>query len=423
VLKSIEDLPKTHRYSIFSLAALISILVFWNYSSDPITVEIAIPEITPSTISNRNNEIITKRFTIKAGDSLSTIFDQARISPQMLHIVIQNKENERKLRAIQPGEAIEFRLNTEGLLLALNYIKSPTLTENFTIIEDQAVHKSIVRYPEYRTRFAFGTIDSSLFLAGQDAGMTDSLTMELAQIFGWDIDFVMDIRQGDRFSMIYQEKHLDGKMIGYGPILAARFTNNGRTYNAIRYTDLTGNSDFYSPDGKSMRKAFLRTPVDFGRISSHFSLGRRHPILNKIRNHKGTDYAAPTGTPIKAAGDGKVVFAGTKGGYGRTLIIQHGQRYSTLYAHTNAFHRSVRSGKTVKQGQIVAYVGSTGLATGPHLHYEFRVNGVAVNPVTVKLPSAKPIIKELSQEFSEYALNMTGQLDTYERVGFAPSME
>lgn len=423
MLKLLKDLPAAHRYSIIGLTALISVLSLWNYSSEPVTVEIDVPEITYSIPPKQHEKIIKRRFHVKSGDSLSTIFDQARISPQMLHLVIRNKENERKLRAIQPGEVIEFNTNTDGLLLSLDYIKTPTLTENFTVIEDQVLHKSIVRYPEYRTRFAFGTIDSSLFLAGQNAGMSDSLTMELAQIFGWDIDFVMDIRQGDKFSMIYQEKHLDGKMIGYGPILAARFTNNGRTYNAIRYTDLSGNSDFYSQDGKSMRKAFLRTPVDFARISSHFSVGRRHPILNKIRNHKGTDYAAPKGTPIKTAGDGKVVFAGNKGGYGRTVVIQHGQRYSTLYAHTNAFHKSIRLGTTVKQGQTIAYVGSTGLATGPHLHYEFRVNGVAVDPVTVKLPSAKPISTELSKEFMEHAINMTGQLDTYERVGFAPMNE
>lgn len=421
VFEILNQLPKYHRIGVISLICLIVSLLFWNSAEPLVTLEIELPELTSDISATQSKTPKTTRYEIQMGDSLSAIFDKAHISPQTLHSLIKDRARNRLLRAIQPGEFIEFEQNIDGVLLALNYVKSPQLTENFTLIEENVIHKSVVRYPEYRTRFAFGKIESSLFLAGQAAGMSDASTMELAQIFGWDIDFALDIRQGDSFSMIYQEKHLDGKMIGYGPILAARFTNNGKTFNAVRYTDKEGNSDFYSPDGNSMRKAFLRTPVDYARISSHFSLGRRHPILNTIRNHKGTDYAAPKNTAIRAAGDGKVITAGRKGGFGTTLIIQHGQRYSTLYAHLNAFHKSVRIGKQVKQGQIVGYVGSTGLATGPHLHYEFRVNGVAVNPVTVKLPSAKPISSLYKAEFLEHAENMTGQLDVYEKAGFSPA--
>jgi murein DD-endopeptidase MepM/ murein hydrolase activator NlpD len=222
--------------------------------------------------------------------------------------------------------------------------------------------------------------------------------MELAQIFGWDIDFALDIRKGDQFRVLYEEKYLDGEKIGEGNILAAEFTNNGDTFAAVRYTDSNGDTNYYTPDGRSMRKAFLRSPVDFRRISSGFKRERYHPVLGVKRPHRGTDYAAKTGTPIKASGDGKVIWRGTKGGYGKTIIIQHGGNITTLYAHMSKYNSKVTSGSRVKQGQTIGYVGMTGTATGPHLHYEFRLNGVHKNPVTVKLPDAQPIAnKELAK--------------------------
>ncbi|KPK40462.1 MAG: peptidase M23, partial [Gammaproteobacteria bacterium SG8_47] len=248
--------------------------------------------------------------------------------------------------------------------------------------------------------------------AGQRAGLSDNLIMELAAIFGWDVDFALDIREGDEFAVIYEEHFLDGEKLRDGAIIGAEFVNQGQRYQAVRYTDPEGRGDYFTPDGMSMRKAFLRTPVEFSRISSRFGT-RKHPVLNKFRAHKGVDYAAPQGTPIKAAGDGKVIFAGTKGGYGRTAIIQHGGRYSTLYAHMSKFARGVRSGKYVRQGQTIGYVGSSGLATGPHLHYEFRVNGVHRNPLTVKLPEAAPISAALKSDFIDHADRLTRQLNAH----------
>ncbi|MEG2393296.1 MAG: peptidoglycan DD-metalloendopeptidase family protein, partial [Pseudomonas sp.] len=210
--------------------------------------------------------------------------------------------------------------------------------------------------------------------------------MDMASVFGYDVDFAQDIRQGDEFDVIYEQKVVNGKAVGTGPILSARFTNRGKTYTAVRYTNKQGNSSYYTADGNSMRKAFIRTPVDFARISSKFSMGRKHPILNKIRAHKGVDYAAPRGTPIKAAGDGKVLLAGRRGGYGNTVIIQHGNTYRTLYGHMQGFAKGVKTGGSVKQGQVIGYIGTTGLSTGPHLHYEFQVNGVHVDPLGQKLP-------------------------------------
>ncbi len=242
--------------------------------------------------------------------------------------------------------------------------------------------------------------------------MPYGLALDMANIFGYDIDFAQDLRKGDTFEILYEEKTLNGQAVGTGNILTARFTNRGKVYTAVRYTDKNGNTSYYSADGSSLRKAFIRTPVDFARISSRFSNGRKHPILNKIRAHKGVDYAAPRGTPIKAAGDGRVVLAGRKGGYGNTVIIKHGQRYQTLYAHMNGFAKGIRSGTNVKQGQIIGYIGTTGLSTGPHLHYEFQVNGVHVDPLSQKLPISDPIHPSEKQRFAQHSQPLLAKLDS-----------
>ena len=264
-----------------------------------------------------------------------------------------------------------------------------------------------------RIAYAAGKIESSLFIAAQEAGIPGSMTMELANIFNWDIDFVLDVKTGDRFSLVYEEFFYDGKKVKNGAILAAEFTNKGKVYRAVRYVDANGRAEYYTPEGKSMRKRFLRTPVDFKRISSKF--GKRfHPILNRMRAHKGVDYAAEYGTPIKAVGDGKVTFIGKKGGYGNTVEIQHAGRYSTVYAHMKTFKRGLRKGSRVEQGDTIGYVGSSGLATGPHLHYEFRVNGIHRNPLTVKFPDATPITAKYRTDFQ---LNTQGYLTLLDTLG------
>jgi murein DD-endopeptidase MepM/ murein hydrolase activator NlpD len=237
--------------------------------------------------------------------------------------------------------------------------------------------------------------------------------MEMAALFGWDVDFALDIRKGDSFRVIYEEKKLDGKVIGVGNIVAAEFTNQGDTFTSLRYTDSKGNTSYYTPKGESMRKAFLRTPVDFARISSNFNMKRRHPVLNRIRAHKGVDYAASIGTPIKAAGDGKIIFRGVKGGYGNVIILQHGNNINTLYAHMSRFKKGLSVGSRIKQGQLIGYVGKSGMVTGPHLHYEFQVNGVHKNPVTVKLPHADPVPKSERASFMSTSQALMAQLETY----------
>ena len=213
------------------------------------------------------------------------------------------------------------------------------------------------------------------------------------------------------FRSIYQEDFLDGEKYRDGAILAAEFVNRGESFRAIRYTDATGRADYYSPDGKSVRKAFLRSPVDFRRISSKFQKSRWHPVLGKKRPHRGVDYAASTGTPIKAAGDGKIILRGRKGGYGRTVMIEHGGGIVTLYGHMSRYASKQRHGTRVKQGQTIGYVGKSGLASGPHLHYEFRINGSHRNPLTVKLPSAAPIAKKYRSDFQEKTAPLVARLE------------
>ncbi len=321
----------------------------------------------------------------------------------------------RALRRIMPGNEITFALSPDGELQELVYQRDRLRSLRFTRTEGSFGAEELERTPDVQIAYRRATIDSSLFLAGQAAGMTDNLTMELAGIFGWDIDFILDIRRGDTFSVLFEEHFLDGEKIGNGPILAAQFTNRGTTFEAVRYVDAAGESNYYTPEGRSMRRAFLRTPVEFTRISSPFNPNRRHPVLNTIRAHKGTDYAAPRGTPVKASGDGRVKFAGRKGGYGNTIIVQHGQTYQTLYAHLNGFRRGVRSGTRVKQGQTIGYVGSTGLATGPHLHYEFYVNGAVRNPVTVELPQAESVPASEMARFESQVQPIIAELEKYQR--------
>jgi murein DD-endopeptidase MepM/ murein hydrolase activator NlpD len=352
-----------------------------------------------------------KEVIVANGDTLSTVFAKAGLPQSTVHDVLASGKEAKQLVRIKVGQRFEFEMDEQGGLARL---RSPI--NKLESLQLEKLHGSYVFQkeqlkPDVTNAYAHGRIDSSLFLAAKRAGLSHNLTMDLANVFGYDIDFAMDIRKGDSFEIIYEEKSIAGERVGTGNILAARFTNRGKSYTAVRYTNKQGNSSYYTADGNSMRKAFIRTPVDFARISSRFSNGRKHPILNKIRAHKGVDYAAPRGTPIKSAGDGKVLLAGRKGGYGNTVVIQHGNRYRTLYAHMQGFAKGVRSGSTVKQGQIIGYIGTTGLSTGPHLHYEFQVDGVHVDPLGLKLPMADPIAKNEKQRFLQLSQPLMARMD------------
>jgi len=371
------------------------------------------------TYSNLENPAWTT-YKVKRGDSLSVLFDKAQIKPNQLLELMKLGKATKELRRIHPGDAIKIISNEQGQLIALNYQID---TVRYLQVEREGdklvagIHKHEI---EVRNAYASGEIESSLSLASEKAGLSQSMIMELASIFGWDIDFALDIRKGDQFTVIYEERFKSGSKIKGGNILAAEFINQGKTYRALRYTDpVTGDAGYYSDDGRSLRKAFLRSPVNFSRISSRFTTKRYHPILHKFRSHKGVDYAAKRGTPVRASGDGKVVFKGRKGGYGNAIILKHGSRYTTLYGHLNSYNKKIRSGGRVKQGQIIGYVGSTGLASGPHLHYEFRVNGVHRNPLTVKLPSTSPIPKRYRDNFELSTQGYVAQLKVLSRNALA----
>lgn len=357
------------------------------------------------------NDPLAKSVVVANGDTLSTVFAKVGLSPAVMHAVLASSPDAKQLSRLKIGQTLEFQLTEQGELASLRSKLNSLETLALEQTPKGYVFKKEQVKPEVSTVYARGEIDSSLFLAAKRAGLSHNLTMDLANVFGYDIDFALDIRKGDSFEVIYEEKTVEGQRVGTGNILAARFTNRGKTYSAVRYTSKDGTTSYYNADGTSMRKAFIRTPVDFARISSRFSNGRKHPILNKIRAHKGVDYAAPHGTPIKSAGDGKVLLAGRKGGYGNTVIIQHGQRYRTLYAHMQGFAKGVRNGSTVKQGQIIGYIGTTGLSTGPHLHYEFQVDGVHVDPLGLKLPMADPIAKSEMPRFMQQSQPLMARMD------------
>ncbi|HEX7079986.1 MAG TPA: peptidoglycan DD-metalloendopeptidase family protein [Gammaproteobacteria bacterium] len=334
---------------------------------------------------------------VKPGDTLERLFRRNGLSLTDLAAMVSLRDVAEHLRLLRPGDTIRVEHRGGEVLSMVRPIDRAHLL-TIERAETGFDAKTIELPVEVKERIAHGEIRTSLFEAGTAAGMSDSLTMTMAGIFQWDIDFILDPRVGDTFTVIYEEHYRDGEKLGDGPIIAAEFVNQGKVYRAARYTDDTGRTDYFTPDGRSVRKAFLRAPVDFTRISSNFDLNRRHPVLNTIRAHKGVDYAAPTGTPVKAAGDGKVIQRGPNGGYGNSITLQHGGNITTLYAHLSRFGQ-FRVGSRVKQGDIIGYVGATGLATGPHLHYEYRVDGVHRNPRTVPLPPADPVPESSRADF------------------------
>lgn len=359
-------------------------------------------------------------YKVKRGETLSALFSRANLSNNDLYSLIHSPDLTTNLARLMPGQQLHFLLDDNGKLKTTRFDHSMTKMSLFERQENgKFVENILQREPEKELRYSEGVIKDAFFNAGKDANLSQQTIMNLANIFGWDIDFTLDMRPGDSFKVLYYEELLDGSYYRDGDILAAEFTNQGTTYRAVRYTDKEGNTSYYSEDGRSMRKQFLRSPVDFARISSHFTTRRYHPVLHKFRSHKGTDYAARRGTPIKATGSGKVITAKVSRSYGKYVVLQHGSRYTTLYAHMNGFAKGIRSGTKVRQGQIIGYVGSTGYATGPHLHYEFRVNGIHKNPVTVKLPAAEPIASKERERFEQYASNLLSNFGTQGNVQIA----
>lgn len=354
----------------------------------------------------------TLEFVVRRNDTLDRIFRQLRLDLNDLANIRDVPGVRTQLDQLRPGDTIELTHN-EGMVYALT--RRISETEILTVKRgDAGFAAQVIATPlEVRTVRTHGRIDSSLFVAARSAGVSAELIMRLANdIFGWKIDFALEIQPGDSFDIVYEQKYRDGEYIGDGHILAADFMNEGKLHRAVHFESSDGKvAGYFGPDGRSMKRQFLRAPLDFTRISSNFNPSRRHPILNTIRAHKGVDYAAPTGTIIRAAGEGRVAFAGTKGGYGRVIILEHGGGISTLYGHMSRFAKGMHNGQRVNQGDTIGFVGSSGAATGPHLHYEYRLNGVHKNPRTVPLPDAKPIPDQYLAEFQNRSGVLFADLD------------
>ena len=347
---------------------------------------------------------------VSRNDTLDRIFRRLKLNLADLASLRALPGLKASLDSLRPGESLHFT-HKDGELFGLQRRLNDAQTLEVTRAGDGLKADVVANPLDTRTRTAGARIYSSLFEAVEDAGAHDQTAVALADIFGWDIDFVLDVRSGDSFVVTYQEIWRDGHYLKDGPVLAASFVNQGHEYRAVRYTDPSGDTSYYAPDGRSMRKAFLRAPLEFSRVSSGFNTARMHPILNRIRAHKGVDYAAPIGTPVRAAGDGVIRFAGVMGGYGNMVEIEHTHSITTVYGHLSRFAHGMRPGTHVTQGTVIAYVGMTGLATGPHLHYEYRVNGVFKNPQTVALPAAAPINPALSAAFQAQTEPLLASLD------------
>lgn len=352
------------------------------------------------------------------GDTMEKLFRRNSLDIGQLMAIAQLDEAKKRFRRIKPGDI--FEVTHDGGKIVSLYSKLD-LTSALQIerqesgFEAQVIERSV----EIRTRHAYGVIESSLFESAAQAGLSDKTIMNVAGIFAWDVDFILDIRTGDNYYVQYEEIWQDDEFVTDGEIIVAEFNNNGRQIQAIRFKDKNDVTDYFTPKGDSVRKAFIRAPVDFTRISSNFNPNRRHPILNTIRAHRGVDYAAPRGTPIKAAGDGKVIFRGTKSGYGKVVIVQHGGNITTLYAHMSSFAAKAGLGTRVRQGQTIGFVGMTGLATANHLHYEYRLNGAHRNPRTVSLPDAEPIKEEYRQRFLTEAAPILEELERFKSTRVA----
>jgi murein DD-endopeptidase MepM/ murein hydrolase activator NlpD len=342
-------------------------------------------------------------------DTLDAIFRRMSLNKSDLAAIRALPGIRQSLDFLRPGDAIKLTHSNGDIQELLRKVSE---TQTLDVVrQNSGFAANMIDNPvQTRVRTATATIDSSLFQAAGAADISDGVALKLANVFAWDIDFVLDIREGDRFTAVYEQIYQDGKYLHDGEVLAAEFVNNGKVYRAVRYVSDSGNVGYYTPTGLAMRKAFLRAPVEFTRVSSAFNPHRQHPILNLIRGHMGTDYAAPTGTPVHAAGDGRVSFAGRRGGYGNAVVLTHGGNVSTLYGHMSRFARNVHIGTHVQQGDVIGYVGMTGLATGPHLHYEYLTNGVHRNPQTVQLPGAEPLRAEALQRFRDMAAPLIASL-------------
>ena len=383
----------------YGLLALFTVLVVYDPTLDASQLEnTPVTQIADISTQELSNNKIKELHVVKSGENLSVIFEKYAVSLNATYQIFR-KDKSGEVKNIQPGNRLEFTFISSELQL-IRIIKSPVLEYQILTSPNVEITK-IEKTPEQIISFKSGIIQSSFYLAGLKADIPESVIMDLAYIFGWDIDFVFDMRANDKFRILYETPFVDGVKVANGSILFAEFYNDNNKYSAIRFKGKNKLWDYFDGEGNSLEKAFLRAPLDFAYVSSHFNPNRRHPILNKIRAHNGVDYAAKRNTPIRATGEGVIESVGWKSGYGKTIVIRHGGDISTLYAHMEKYQSSLVKGSKIKQGQTIGYVGDSGLATAPHLHYEFKIGNKRSDPLKVLLPSALPLKKSLMPEFQK----------------------
>ena len=411
-VKVTEKFQPLERVGLHPTFANATITAGWQNSSR-VPFEPRVPDLA-ATLSSPPSSLSESRYpadkwrnvTVAPGDNLSLIFGRVGANGRQLQAVLQaDKKIKQALTHIGPGQTIRFRLEQDILA---ELVFEPDHITTLRCIRQGDTYKVLRKdaEPDIRVASAAAEISHSLFIDGQKAGIADKTILEFIEVFGWDVDFLRELQRGDHFGIVFEELYKDGQKIGNGKILAAEFVTRSKRLRAVYYHNKGGVAGYFADNGDAMKKTFLRTPVNFTRISSRFSLSRRHPILNTIRAHKGVDYAAPTGTPIQAVADGRAEFVGWQTGYGNVIVLKHADTYSTLYGHMSGFARGLKVGATIAQGQTIGFVGMTGLATGPHLHYEFRINGVHRDPLSIKFLNASAIDRKFLTDFK----NQTGPL-------------
>jgi murein DD-endopeptidase MepM/ murein hydrolase activator NlpD len=374
--------------------------------------------IPAAPIADASDQAYTREERIQRGDTIANVLSRLHVEDQNAIRFMRSSGEARALRGLVPGRVIRARTTGDGRLIDLRYANAGALTTVTSDGDGFRVDEQATPL-ERRMMMKSGEIRSSLFAATDAARLTDAVADQIADIFSTDIDFHRDLRRGDKFTVVYEMFYDGGEPVRSGKVLAAEFINDGHTYQAVWFQHADGQGAYYTPEGKNIKKAFLRSPLEFSRITSGFTTARFHPILKRWRAHTGVDYGAPTGTGVKATADGVVEFAGVKGGYGNVVILRHQSKYTTLYGHLSRFARGIHAGVRVEQGETIAYVGSTGLATGPHLHYEFRINGVHQDPLKVAMPDAPPITPDRRAAFEAVARPLAMRLNLLRNTNLA----
>ena len=409
IAKILVKLSPRHRLAAALIAVpCFSVVAAFGISSDTlvdkvtfnnVTEELTLPSLTRAV---DNEPAFTREERIQRGDTVASLLARLQIDDAEASQVLRNNAQARALYQLIPGKVVRATATADGKLVSLRYLSGTNLVSVDRTADELVVKQDAVQL-ERRVLMKSAEIRNSLFGATDAAGLPDSVATQIAEIFSTDIDFHRDLRKGDRFSVVYEVFYDRGEPVKYGRVLTAEFVNQGKAYTAVYFNYSENEGGYYTADGKNLRKQFLRSPLEFSRITSGFSTARFHPVLQTWRAHKGIDYGAPTGTRVKATADGVVEMTGRSGGYGNVVVLRHQSKYTTWYGHLSGIAKGLRKGQRVTQGEVIGFVGSTGLATGPHLHYEFRINDVHQNPLNVAMPAALPISPELKPKFEQTA--------------------